>query len=99
MGEKDRILRPLDKEIGDDPIRDEDTRGCETKDARLVSQLPSFEMRASFVKERFECLSSKELLIFLQRDAPLRAKAGHHILMLKLLIGEMLLFVRPAPRE
>ena len=64
-GEKDRILRALDKEIGDDPIRDKDTRGRETKDARLVSQLPSFEMRAGFVKERFECLSSKELLIFL----------------------------------
>ena len=65
MGKKDRILWALDKEIGDDPIRDKDTRGCETKDARLVSQPPSFEMRASVVKERFECLSSKELLIFL----------------------------------
>lgn len=65
MGEKDRPLQALGKEIGDDPIRNKDTRGRETKDARLVSQLPSFEMRAGFVKERFECLSSKELLIFL----------------------------------
>ena len=94
-----RLPSSLDKEIGDDPIGNKDPRGRETKDARLVSQLPSFEMRASFVKEHFECLPSKEFLIFLQRDAPLRAKAGHHILMLELLIGEMLLFVRPATRE
>lgn len=60
-----RLPSSLDKEIGDDPIGNKDTRGRETKDARLIGELPCFEMRASFVKERFECLCPKELLIFL----------------------------------